>query len=198
VPYLVEPARPAGSLRLLDQPRVVLDERLVLRPWRDDDVPAVRGAFAVPDIQRWHLRRLDSDDETRAWIAGWAEHWTDETDASWAIAGTQDDQAVGQVGLRTIVLAEAQAQLSYWVLPAARGTGAAPRAVAALTGWAFETLGLQRLYLVHSTLNQPSCRVAGKAGFPLEGTLRGHLRHADGWHDVHLHARLRTDPAARP
>jgi hypothetical protein len=24
--------------------------------------------------------------------------------------------------------------------------------------------------------------------------MRGHLRHADGWHDMHLLARLRHDP----
>jgi hypothetical protein len=26
-----------------------------------------------------------------------------------------------------------------------------------------------------------------------EGTLRGAARHAGGWHDMHQHARLRTD-----
>lgn len=196
MPYLVEPARPDGSLRDLAQPRLAVDDGLVLRPWRDEDGPALVSAFAVPDIQRWHLRRLDTEDEARAWIAAWADRWAQETDASWAIAGTDDDRALGQVGLRTIMLAEGQAQLSYWVRPAARGTGAAARAVGALTAWAFGTLRLHRLFLVHSTRNEPSCRVAGKAGFALEGTMRGHLQHADGWHDMHLHARLRTDPGA--
>ncbi|MEW2435901.1 GNAT family protein [Streptomyces caniferus] len=42
--------------------------------------------------------------------------------------------------------------------------------------------------------NPASCRVATKAGFRLEGTMRSALLHADGWHDEHLHARVQDDP----
>jgi RimJ/RimL family protein N-acetyltransferase len=65
----------------------------------------------------------------------------------------------------------------------------AVRAVDVLMRWCFDELGLVRVRLEHSTLNQQSCRVATKAGFPLEGTQRASMRHADGWHDAHLHAR---------
>jgi [ribosomal protein S5]-alanine N-acetyltransferase len=140
---------------------------------------------------------MDSDEEARAWIAGWVQRWEDETDASWAIVDGRD-QPVGQVGLRTVVLFEASAQLSYWVLPAARGTGIAGRAVRTLTRWAFDTLELNRLFLLHSTANTASCRVAGKAAFGIEGTLRKSMLHADGWHDVHMHSRLRTDVDGLP
>ena len=195
MPLLVDPALPAGSLRTVEQPLLRVDEQLVLRPWRADDAATVRAAFACPDIQRWHVRRMDSDDEARAWTAGWATRWADETDASWAIVDERDDQPVGQVGLRSVSLVEASAQLSYWVLPTARGTGIAARALRTLTRWTFDVLGLNRLFLLHSTANLASCRVAGKAGFGVEGTLRDSMLHADGWHDVHLHARLRTDVA---
>ena len=46
---------------------------------------------------------------------------------------------------------------------------------------------------MHSVANHASCRVATKSGFPLEGTHRRALLHTDGWHDMHLHARLRDD-----
>lgn len=198
VPLLVGPALPAGSLRAFEQPCLDVDERLVLRPWREDDAAIVRTAFGCPDIQRWHVRRMDSDDEARAWIADWVKRWEDETDASWAIVDDRDDQPVGQVGLRAILLWEASAQLSYWVLPTARGTGIAGRAVRTLTRWAFDTLGLNRLSLLHSTANLASCRVAGKAAFGIEGILRNSMLHADGWHDMHMHARLRTDVDCLP
>jgi ribosomal-protein-alanine N-acetyltransferase len=83
--------------------------------------------------------------------------------------------------------------LSYWVMPAQRGSGVAARAARALTRWAFDVVGLHRVVLQHSTANLASCRVAAKLGFPVEGTLRGALLHADGWHDAHVHARLRID-----
>jgi RimJ/RimL family protein N-acetyltransferase len=195
VPLLVEPALPAGALRSLSPPRLVVDDQLVLRPWRPDEADAtvVRTAFALPDIQRWHLRRMDSDAEAHEWVTAWGKRWDAETDGSWAIADARDDQAIGQIGLRTVVLAEGQAQLSYWVLPAARRAGVAARAAHTLTAWGFTSLGLRRLFLVHSTANEPSCRVAHRAGFAYEGTLRGYLRHTDGWHDVHIHGRLATD-----
>lgn len=52
---------------------------------------------------------------------------------------------------------------------------------------------LHRLELAHSVRNPASCRVADKAGYRLEGTKRQEGRHADGWHDMHPHARLRSD-----
>lgn len=66
-------------------------------------------------------------------------------------------------------------------------------AAEAVSRWAFEDLGLHRLRITHSVANPASCAVAEKAGFRLDGTMRGALLHADGWHDEHLHARLRTD-----
>jgi len=193
VPLLIAPALPAGSLRRIEQPRVAVDGGLVLRPWSVDDAATVVRAFAEPDIQRWHTRRMDSADEAREWIAGWALRWADETDASWAIARSTTGEAIGQAGLRTVTLFAGEAQVSYWVLPSARGAGVAACAIRAVNGWAYGVLGLRRLFLLHSTANTPSCRVATAAGFRLEGTLREYLPHADGWHDTHLHARLRTD-----
>lgn len=191
VPLLVSPARPAGSLQSLTQPRIEVDDRLVLRPWRESDAKTVQTAFDCPAIQRWHVKRIDSLDEALAWIAGWQTRWGSEKDASWAI--TDDDQPIGQVGLRAISLFEGSAELSYWVLPAARGNEVAVRAARSLTRWTFDVLGLHRVVLQHSTANAASCRVAAKLGFPVEGTLRSALLHADGWHDAHMHARLRTD-----
>ncbi len=192
MPPLVGPAHPAGSLRIREQPRLGLGD-LVLRPWRASDASAVRTAFDCPDIQRWHVRRMDSRNEALAWIEGWQPRWNDETDASWAIADAVDDQPLGQVGLRDVSLSDSSAQLSYWVLPDARGKGIAARATLAVTRWTFDVVGLRRILLQHSTGNQASCRVAGKLGFRVEGTLRGAWLHVDGWHDVHVHAQLRTD-----
>ena len=84
-------------------------------------------------------------------------------------------------------------EVSYWVLPAARGHRVATRAVCALSTWVFGQLGLHRMELTHSTKNPASCHVAGNAGYQLEGTMRREALHADGWHDMHLHARLAGD-----
>jgi RimJ/RimL family protein N-acetyltransferase len=189
MPSLVTPARPAGTMAASAQPEIPGDG-VRLRPWREADRPAVVAGFGDPAIQRWHCRDLD-DDEAAAWIADWPRRWQSETGASWAVVVA--GEVAGQIGLRRIDLAEGLAAISYWVLPGFRGRRIAPRALAGLTAWAFSDLGLHRLGLSHSTANPASCRVAARAGYPAEGVLRSEARHADGWHDMHLHARLATD-----
>ncbi|GGN55561.1 acetyltransferase [Actinoplanes lobatus] len=189
MPLLTTPALPPGSLSTSAQP-VIDGEGLRLRPWRDTDVDAVVAGFADPAIQRWHCRSL-SRDEALDWIAQWPPRWRAETDAGWAIV--ENDQVVGQTGLRHISLAEGLGHVSYWVLPSARGQRIAPRALTALTRWSIGELGLHRLELSHSTHNAASCRVAQRSGYLLEGTKRSEARHTDGWHDMHLHAHLATD-----
>ncbi|MFG2104951.1 GNAT family N-acetyltransferase [Micromonospora echinaurantiaca] len=193
MPLLVPPLVAPGTMARRPQPEIDADG-VRLRPWRAADRAAVVAGYADPAIRRWHCRSM-TDDEARAWIDGWPERWRRETGAGWAVA--DDTGVLGQISLRRLDLAEGLAEVSYWVLPAARGRGVAPRALAALTGWAFGGLGLHRVELSHSTANPASCRVAQRAGFPAEGTKRGEGRHADGWHDMHLHARLRGDPDQR-
>lgn len=189
VPSLVTPALPLGTMAALTQPEIIANG-ITLRPWRASDLPVVMAAFADPAIQRWHCRSM-TDQEASDWIHSWQVRWRDETDAAWAVLDT--GTVVGQIGLRRVDLAEGLASVSYWVLANARGRRVAPRALDALTAWSFGTLGLHRLALSHSTANVASCRVAQRAEFAAEGTKRGEGRHADGWHDMHLHARLRTD-----
>ncbi|MFF2787932.1 GNAT family N-acetyltransferase [Streptomyces sp. NPDC058049] len=79
------------------------------------------------------------------------------------------------------------------MLPSARGGGVAVEATRRVSRWALDDLGLHRLRLRHSVANLASCRVADKAGYSFEGTMRSALLHADGWHDQHLHAPVRGD-----
>ncbi|MGR6319611.1 GNAT family N-acetyltransferase [Micromonospora soli] len=189
MPLLTTPALTPGALAHRPQPDIPADG-LLLRPWRPDDLPAVRAAYTDPDIRRWHCRTM-TDDEARAWLTAWPHRWHAETGAGWAVTDTTG--VLGQISLRQIDLAEGRGEVSYWVLPTARGHHVAARALTALTTWSLHQAGLHRLWLRHSTANPASCRVADRAGLTAEGTNRGAARHADGWHDMHLHARLRTD-----
>ena len=56
-----------------------------------------------------------------------------------------------------------------------------------------EDFVIHRLELLHAVRNETSCRVASRTGFALEGTKRKAVLHPDGWHDMHLHARVRGD-----
>ncbi|MFC7219131.1 GNAT family N-acetyltransferase [Streptomyces polyrhachis] len=192
MPSLLPPVIPAGSLAAAGQPVLPAADGLRLRPWRPSDAPVFVSAFADPAIRRWHARSVDSEEEAREMIAGHPGAWEEERRAEWAL----EDAAGKVVGRAALAggmgmnLHDGLAEVAYWILPEARGRGIAPRAVEALTTWAFETAGFHRLELAHSVHNTASCRVAEKTAFPLEGTLRSALRHTDGWHDMHLHARV--------
>jgi len=192
MPRLVAPAIPPGGLARLPQPELRL-RHVVLRPWQASDAAAVAEAYSEPAIQYWHARSM-TQDEALAWIATWPDRWQQETGGGWAIVN--EAGLVGQISLRRLDLSEGLAEVSYWVVQAARGRRIATQALSALTRWVFGELALHRVEVAHSTLNLASCRVADNAGYTFEGTKRREALHTDGWHDMHLHACLIDDPRA--
>ena len=189
MPSLTPPVVSPGSLGSTPQPSLRTGE-LLIRPWEPADGPAVQAAYEDPAIQRWHGEHL-SDAEAATYAEDWAGLWKTERRAGWVVV--RNDVLVGRITLTRLVLESGQGEVTYWVAPDARGGGVAPRAVEAVSRWAFDEIGFHRLELEHSTQNEASCRVATKSGFGLEGTARRKGLHADGWHDMHLHARLSDD-----
>jgi RimJ/RimL family protein N-acetyltransferase len=193
VPRLIAPAMASGLFSGSDHPEIGVGKDVVLRPWRLDDAAAVMEAFADPEIQRWHVRRADSVEEAVEWITARQRGWAAETELSWAVAEKQTGTLLGRMTLGKVDLHGGSAGLAYWMVSAARGRGLCTRAAQVLCRWAFDDAGFHRIGLEHSTANYASCRVAVKAGFLAEGIRRGSALHADGWHDMHAHARLATD-----
>ncbi|MFG2159489.1 GNAT family N-acetyltransferase [Streptomyces olivaceus] len=193
MPYLTRPVIAEGTLSRTPQPALPTGDGLLLRPWRADDAPAVHAAFQDPAMHQWHARAADSEDEVRGWIAEWQRAWEGERGVQWAVADAWDDRLLGRVALREVVLGDGVAEVAYWTTAAARGRGVAARATRSLAHWALDGIGFQRLELLHAVANEASCRVAHKSGFAVEGTKRSALLHPDGWHDMHLHARVRGD-----
>lgn len=185
----LQPHLKQGALSQRPQPELATD-RLTLRAWISGDVSAVIEAFTDPDIEFWHRRRIDNEAEARDWIAQCEQRWVTDTGACWAVCDAGSGTVLGRVALSRVNLFEGLGILGYWVLPFARGQGIAPEALTTATSWAIHTLGLKRLELAHSVRNLSSCRVAVKAGYEPEATLKSALRHADGYHDMHLHGRV--------
>jgi RimJ/RimL family protein N-acetyltransferase len=188
VPWLIPPVLPDGTFRDQPQPTLSADLGFLLRPWRAGDEPALVAAYDDPAIRYWHHRTMGTDEATD-WIATTSKRWSDETDAEWAI--THDREVVGRVALRDVDLSVGQGEVAYWTCPTARGRGAASAAVNRVASWALESVGFWRLEIRHSVNNPASCRVALHAGFVEEAVLGQQHLHEDGWHDIHIHSRLR-------
>lgn len=190
VPSLIPPAITKGSLSRSPQPSVLVGATATLRPWLLSDADAVVEAFSDPEIQRWHVRRADSVAEARQWITSWIVSWVDEAQLNWALVDRASDSLMGRVSLKGVDLHDGSAGVAYWMMPAWRGRGLCSQAVLSLCQWAFNEAGFHRIGLAHSVANLASCRVAIKAGFRVEGIRRDAALHADGWHDMHMHALL--------
>ncbi|MFD7784090.1 GNAT family N-acetyltransferase [Streptomyces nojiriensis] len=188
---------PAGRMARSEQPVLALPGGWELRPWHPDDADALCAAGQDRAVRLWNRLSVNSPEEARQRIERMHRRWRAELGAIWAIA-RPGGEALGLIGWNDVDLRGGSAEIVYWLLPAARGGGVAVEATRRVSRWALDDLGLHRLRLCHSVANPASCRVADKAGYSLEGTMRGALLHADGWHDQYLHALVRGDAPVRP
>ncbi|MER5813573.1 GNAT family N-acetyltransferase [Streptomyces sp. NPDC002033] len=147
---------------------------LLLRPWQPQDVPALRRAYADPVLRRWTRYPVDSESDGLMFVEDHARDRERGTRFGFAVLEEEAGLLVGAAVLKRPAGAGPSAEVGYWTVAHARGLGIAPRALEALTAWAFEAFagaGLERLDLLHQEDNEASCRVAVKSGYAFEGEL---------------------------
>jgi RimJ/RimL family protein N-acetyltransferase len=91
---------------------------------------------------------------------------------------------VGSIGLFHADWEVRSTEIGYGVRNDERGQGYATEALAAVARWVLAEAGIQRAWLTANTDNLASIRVAEKAGFHREGTLRRAGLEDDGLHDL--------------
>jgi RimJ/RimL family protein N-acetyltransferase len=129
-----------------------------------------------------------------AWLGRYEQAWADGgSSAGFAVRDTESGEAIGFAGFVQLELDRQEGEIGYVIASAARGRGVAGRAVALLTRWGFDVLGLQRIELRIDPANEPSARVARRVGYRHEGTLRN-LYFKEGLRgDVDVWSRLADD-----
>ncbi|OIJ97912.1 GNAT family N-acetyltransferase [Streptomyces sp. MUSC 14] len=191
------------SERPLDQPLPELHGNgLCLRHWdaeSDADVETWLRGTTDPDFRRWNtpLTAVTTLDEARESLRTRAAQVAQGSSAFFRITDEDSGTTLGHIGINEIDPVLRVARVGYWVLPEARGRGTATRALTLVTSWVFAERSLHRVELGHALGHDISCRVAERSGFRHEGTLRDAMFEAgrhDAFRDVHLHARLATDP----
>ncbi|MEU1286217.1 GNAT family N-acetyltransferase [Kitasatospora sp. NPDC005856] len=164
---------------------------LLLRPFEDADAPALIEAYRDETLRRFTRTPVDDAEQAAHWLRLQCEGRAAGTRYAFAVLAA--GELVGNVVLKRGAPGGERAEVGYWTAGPARGRGVAPRALEALTAWAFATFagdGLVRLDLLHEGDNHASCRVAEKSGYPLTEIvpafppypLDGH-RHSRKWLD---------------
>ncbi len=102
-------------------------------------------------------------------------------------------KVVGAIGLFHTDWETGSAEIGYGVRNDERGRGYATEAFVAVSRWALTAGGIQRAWLTANVDNVASVRVAEKAGFRREGTLRRAAMEAGSLHDQAIFSLLNDE-----
>jgi UDP-4-amino-4,6-dideoxy-N-acetyl-beta-L-altrosamine N-acetyltransferase len=141
-----------------------------------------------PELMRLLNRaQTVSKSEHEQWFAALKER----TDCSYFAIETVEHAAhIGNVWLWNIEPRHRRAELRIVMGREHTGTGAGTEAITRLCDYAFEQLGLHKVYAYVLAINPRARRAFEKAGFELEGTLREDRWTGDAFTDVYLLAKL--------
>ncbi|GGA03833.1 GNAT family N-acetyltransferase [Dyella caseinilytica] len=153
-----------------------LDTPLVsLRPWREDDAPALHEAVqeSLDQVSRWLPWCHAGYDLAEAlnWTTLCKQHWNDGEHYDFAILDGHGRLA-GGMGLNELNERDLRANLGYWLRTSATGHGYASHAGRAVAMFGFEALGLRRIEIVAAVDNLASQRCAERIGAKREGIAR--------------------------
>ena len=150
---------------------ILQTKRLILRPWSENDAE--------------ELYKYASDPEVGP-PAGWPPHTSVENSReiirivlsapeTYAVCLKENGKPIGSVGLHRNDLAEKddEYELGYWIGKPFWGQGLIPEASRELLRYAFEDLGMNRIWCGYYDGNEKSRRVQEKLGFVFYHTTEG-------------------------
>ena len=150
---------------------ILQTKRLILRPWSENDAE--------------ELYKYASDPEVGP-PAGWPPHTSVENSReiirtvlsapeTYAVCLKENGKPIGSVGLHRNDLAERddEYELGYWIGKPFWGQGLIPEASRELLRYAFEDLGMNRIWCGYYDGNEKSHRVQEKLGFVFHHTTEG-------------------------
>jgi RimJ/RimL family protein N-acetyltransferase len=141
-------------------------ERLILRPWKEDDAESLYKYAKDPKVGP---------------IAGWPVHTSVDNsreiikevllvDETFAVCLKEDNVAIGSIGLFSpaqshTAISDDEIEIGYWIGVPFWGNGYIPEAVRVLQRHAFEDLGCSAMWCGYYDGNEKSKRCMEKCGF---------------------------------
>jgi len=166
----------------------IYGERVVLREYRQSDFAHMRAWVNDTDTTRYLsgiFARPQTEQNTQGFLnivlAG-------EDDARrFVVADKKDESYLGQLDLYGIDWHSRHAEVGFVLASEpTRGKGIGTEALKLLLGYAFDTLGLNRVQLEVNAGNKRAIRCYEKAGFVFEGTRRQHIYRDGAFCDMHI------------
>lgn len=140
--------------------------RLLLRPWRDEDLAPFAALNADPVVMA-HFPATLSREESDAVAARIRRGFEERGWGLWAVAVPGEVDFAGFVGLSVPAFSAhftPCVEIGWRLARAFQGRGIATEAARAALRYGFETVGLQEIVSFTATVNEPSRRVMEKLG----------------------------------
>jgi RimJ/RimL family protein N-acetyltransferase len=140
--------------------------RLLLRPWRDDDIDAFATMSADPAVMEF-LRPLPDRAAAVAWAAQARDHWDRHGFGQWVVEIPGEAPFVGVVGLARVPYAAhftPAVEVAWRLVRAWWGRGYATEAAREALEFGFGRLGLDGIVAVTVPRNWRSRRVMERLG----------------------------------
>jgi RimJ/RimL family protein N-acetyltransferase len=145
-------------------------ERLILRPWREDDLDAAAATLADPRVGDW-LGSFPSRAQVAERMAAWNAQLAGDGVGRFAVERRSGGAVVGAVGLHVVDLdfdatpIAGEVEIGWHLDPAAWGHGYATEASAAVLRYGFDTLGLEKIVAFTAESNARSRGVMDRLSF---------------------------------
>lgn len=152
---------------------VLKTERLILRPWEDNDAEELFRFASSPEVGP---------------IAGWPVHTSVENSRevirdvlsapkTFAIVWKETELPIGSIGIKMgdatdLTDQEDECEIGYWLGVPYWGRGIMPEAVTEILRHAFENMGMKKVWCGYYDGNDKSKRVQEKCGFRYEWTTK--------------------------
>ena len=167
-------------------------EKVVLRPFNDGDLPAIRAVLLDPEA-RMLTGSVHNAAEARgpeppgeeALLLDWYGTCNDQPDRlDLAVVDKMTRECVGEAVLNQWDPGNESCNFRIFIGPNGRDRGLGTEATRLIVGHGFERLGLHRISLEVYAFNPRARRAYEKAGFRVEGVLRESFRYNGEWIDA--------------
>lgn len=146
-------------------------ERLLLRPFTDDDLDAFHAMFSSKEVVRylyWEPRTLDESREALERVKRMISFEGDAPGIRLAAVLPESGTVVGDISLRRVSEEHRQGEVGYVIHPDHQGRGYATEGTAALIEVGFRDLGMHRIRASADARNAGSIRVMEHLGMRRE------------------------------
>ncbi|KRF31685.1 GNAT family N-acetyltransferase [Paenibacillus sp. Soil787] len=165
-----------GNPILLSFPETFETERLIIRAPQFGDGTLINEAISesVNEMRPWlpFVKNLPTFDESEAYVRKARLNFLERTDLVLHLIDKNTGQFVGSSGLHRFDWNIRKFEIGYWMRTSRTRQGLMTEALNGITSFAINHLEAKRIEIRCSSGNVASIRVAERAGFTLEGTLR--------------------------